>query len=98
VAWGNKHFPPEGQTTVVVDAETGEQADPVLVDSRSGRVLRGPEFKVATVPTAGTKIQRPIRAQTPTRLPAPTRERATATNSGPPNARRPKHTKVRTSS
>jgi DNA-binding HxlR family transcriptional regulator len=53
VAWGNKHFPPEGETVVVVDAETGEHADPVLVDSRSGRVLRGPEFKVATVPAAG---------------------------------------------
>src|SRR5580700_4142962 len=58
VAWGNKHFPPEGETVVVVDAETGEQADPVLVDSRSGRVLRGPEFKVATLPVAGAPKQR----------------------------------------
>ena len=49
MAWGNKHFPPDGQTIAVVDAETGEEADPVLVDGRSGRVLRGPEFKVATV-------------------------------------------------
>lgn len=53
VTWGNKHFPPEGETVVVVDAATGEQADPVLVDSRSGRVLRGPEFTVATVPVGG---------------------------------------------
>jgi len=98
VAWGNKHFPPEGQTIVVVDAETGEQADPVLVDSRSGRVLRGPEFKVATVPTAGARIQHSTRAQTPARPPTPTRERATATNSDAPNARRAKPTKVRTSS
>src|ERR1700733_1397021 len=58
VAWGNKHFPPEGETVVVVDAETGEQADPVLVDSRSGRVLRGPEFTVANVPAAGGRKQR----------------------------------------
>jgi DNA-binding HxlR family transcriptional regulator len=57
VSWGNKHFPPEGETVVVVDAETGEQADPVLVDSRSGRVLRGPEFKVVRVPTAGVRKQ-----------------------------------------
>jgi DNA-binding HxlR family transcriptional regulator len=53
MAWGNKHFPPEGETVVVVDATTGEQADPVLVDSRSGRVLRGPEFTVATVSAVG---------------------------------------------
>jgi DNA-binding HxlR family transcriptional regulator len=98
VAWGNKHFPPEGQAFVVVDAETGEQVDPVLVDSRSGRVLRGPEFKVATVPTAGTRVQRSIRAQAPARLPTPTREAAAAINNGPPNARRAKHTKVGTSS
>jgi DNA-binding HxlR family transcriptional regulator len=58
MAWGNKHFPPEGQIVAVVDAETGEQADPVLIDSRSGRVLRGPEFTVATVPTAGASKQR----------------------------------------
>jgi DNA-binding HxlR family transcriptional regulator len=58
MSWGNKHFPPEGETVVVVDAETGEQADPILVDSRSGRVLRGPEFTVATVPAAGSRNQR----------------------------------------
>jgi DNA-binding HxlR family transcriptional regulator len=58
VAWGNKHFAPEGETVAVVDAKTGEQADPVLVDSRSGRVLRGPEFTVATVPSGAGRKQR----------------------------------------
>jgi DNA-binding HxlR family transcriptional regulator len=58
MAWGNKHFPPEGETVAVVDAATGEQADPVLVDSRSGRVLRGPEFTVATVSATGGGKQR----------------------------------------
>lgn len=55
VSWGNKHFPPEGESVVVVDAQTGEEVDPVMVDSRSGRVLRGPEFKVVKVsmPRAG---------------------------------------------
>jgi DNA-binding HxlR family transcriptional regulator len=52
VAWGNKHFPPEGETVAVVDAETGEEADPVLVDGRTGRVLRAPEFKVINVPVS----------------------------------------------
>ena len=82
VAWGNKHFPPEGETVVVVDAETGEQADPVLVDSRSGRVLRGPEFKVATVQVAGvnapvkraTSVGRQSPTPAVTRTPAPTSE------------------------
>jgi DNA-binding HxlR family transcriptional regulator len=51
IAWGNKHFPPEGETVVVVDAETGQEVDPVMIDSHSGRALRGPNFKVMSVPT-----------------------------------------------
>src|SRR5579859_5410900 len=47
--WGNKHFPPEDETVVVVDAATGEEVDPVIIDGRSGRVLRGPEFKTKKV-------------------------------------------------
>ena len=55
IAWGNKHSPPEEETVVVVDSETGEEVDPVLIDSRTGRVLRGPEFKVvnARMPRTG---------------------------------------------
>ena len=56
VAWGNKHFQPEGETMIVVDAETGEPADPVLIDARSGRVLRGPDFKIATVPASDKRV------------------------------------------
>jgi DNA-binding HxlR family transcriptional regulator len=51
IAWGNKHFPPEGETVVVVDAETGAEVAPVMIDSHSGRVLRSPSFKVMSVPT-----------------------------------------------
>ena len=32
LAWGNKHFAPEGPSVVIVDAETGALADPVLID------------------------------------------------------------------
>jgi DNA-binding HxlR family transcriptional regulator len=45
LAWGNKHFAPEGPSVVVVDSETGEVADPVLVDRHSGRPLVEPEFR-----------------------------------------------------
>ena len=58
VAWGNKHFQPEGETMIVVDAETGEPADPVLIDARSGRVLQGPDFKIATVPASAKRVLR----------------------------------------
>src|SRR5579875_3695827 len=32
LAWGNKHFAPEGPSVVLVDAETGRLADPQLID------------------------------------------------------------------
>src|SRR5882672_12775129 len=37
LAWGNKHLAPEGKSVIVVDSETGVEADPVLVDRLSGR-------------------------------------------------------------
>jgi DNA-binding HxlR family transcriptional regulator len=58
VAWGNKHFAPEGETIVVVDAATGERADPVVVDGRSGRPLRAPEFAVVPGPGADERVRR----------------------------------------
>jgi len=58
VAWGNKHFAPEGESMLVVDAVTGERAEPLLVDSRSGRPLRAPEFKIVAGPAADEKTRR----------------------------------------
>ena len=52
VAWGNKHFAPDGESIVVVDTATGERAEPVVVDGRSGRPLRAPEFAVVPGPAA----------------------------------------------
>ena len=45
LAWGNRHFAPEGASVVVVDTETGEIADPVLVDRRTGKVMAEPAFR-----------------------------------------------------
>ncbi len=53
LAWGNKHFAPEGPSVVVVDARTGAVADPLLVDRISGRPLTEPEFRSAPGPAAG---------------------------------------------
>jgi DNA-binding HxlR family transcriptional regulator len=45
IAWGNRHFAPEGPSVVVVDTKTGETADPVLVDRRTGKVMAEPAFR-----------------------------------------------------
>jgi DNA-binding HxlR family transcriptional regulator len=49
LAWGNRHFAPDGPSVVVVDTDTGEQADPVLVDRRTGKVMVEPKFRSVSV-------------------------------------------------
>ena len=58
VAWGNKHFAPEGASVVVVDSKTGAEADPVLVDRISGRPLVPPDFRSAPGPAADARTRR----------------------------------------
>jgi DNA-binding HxlR family transcriptional regulator len=57
VAWGNKHFAPEGESVILVDALTGERAEPVLVDKRTGRALRPPEFTITAGPAADERTR-----------------------------------------
>jgi DNA-binding HxlR family transcriptional regulator len=52
LAWGNRHFTPEGPSIVIADAKTGAVADPVLVDRNSGRPLVGPDYVLAPGPAA----------------------------------------------
>src|SRR5229473_5234516 len=35
LAWGNRHFAPEGPSVIMVDAVTGATAEPVMVDRRN---------------------------------------------------------------
>ncbi len=55
LAWGNKHFAPEGASVVIVDTATGAIADPTLVDGASGRVLAPPSFRSAPGPAADAR-------------------------------------------
>ncbi|HLY54930.1 MAG TPA: helix-turn-helix domain-containing protein [Stellaceae bacterium] len=57
LAWGNRHFAPEGASVVVVDRETGAQADPVLVDRHTGRRLDA-EFTTAAGPAADERTRK----------------------------------------
>jgi DNA-binding HxlR family transcriptional regulator len=67
LAWGNKHFAPEGASVVVVDSKTGVEADPVLVDGKSGRPLATPAFRSAAGPAAdaSTRRRHPLVAEQP---------------------------------
>jgi DNA-binding HxlR family transcriptional regulator len=58
IAWGNKHFAPEGPSLLIVDAKTGEHADPIVVDRATGRPLMSPDFALAPGPAANTRLRR----------------------------------------
>src|SRR5271165_3318331 len=60
LAWGNKHFAPEGASVLLADRETGEIADPVLVDRVSGRPVTEPRFTLVPGPAAGEQVRRRI--------------------------------------
>ena len=58
LAWGNRNHAPEGESVVIVNRETGEQAEPVMVDRVSGRPLSDSVFAHAAGPAAGERIRR----------------------------------------
>ena len=58
LAWGNKHFAPEGASVLLVDQKTRRAADPVLVDRRSGRPLSERDFVFAAGPAASKRTRR----------------------------------------
>ncbi|MFT3731622.1 MAG: helix-turn-helix domain-containing protein [Hyphomicrobium sp.] len=53
LAWGNKHFFPEGPSVALVDTKTGLHADPIVIDRISGRPILGLDFK--SVPLKGKR-------------------------------------------
>jgi DNA-binding HxlR family transcriptional regulator len=57
LAWGNKHLAPEGPSVVIVDAQNGALADPVLTDRISGRPLSPPAFRTAAGPAADQRTR-----------------------------------------
>ncbi len=58
LAFGNRHFSPGERNVVIVDSQTGVEADPVLIDGRSGRPLSDPRFRWAAGPAADAVVQR----------------------------------------
>jgi DNA-binding HxlR family transcriptional regulator len=43
--WGNRHFAEDGRRVVIRDRITGEVAEPLMIDRRSGRPLTDPAFE-----------------------------------------------------
>jgi DNA-binding HxlR family transcriptional regulator len=52
LAWGNRHFAPEGASVQLIDKATGAVADPVLVDRVTGRPITLTDHAMAAGPAA----------------------------------------------
>jgi DNA-binding HxlR family transcriptional regulator len=58
LAFGNKHFAPEGPAVQIVDSKTGAVADPILVDRATGRPLTAATHRSAAGPAADEAVRR----------------------------------------
>jgi len=76
LGWGNRHFTPEGASVLLVDAQSGVEADPVLVDRRTGRPIDEPDYTFVPGPAASERVQ--------TRFASAGRQRAAKRQSRPP--------------
>jgi DNA-binding HxlR family transcriptional regulator len=58
LAWGNRNFAPEGASVILVNAETGQPADPVLVDRATGDVMESRGYRSAPGPAADERTRK----------------------------------------
>lgn len=61
-AWGNARLDPAERSMILVDAATGQEADPVLVDRGTGRRVDGDDFVFAAGPAASAPFRDRYRA------------------------------------
>jgi hypothetical protein len=58
LAWGNKHFAPEGPRIIVAETATGRVVEPAVVDAETGKPLRAPEYALFPGPLASESLVR----------------------------------------
>jgi DNA-binding HxlR family transcriptional regulator len=58
LAWGNKHFAPEGVSVQLIDRKTGAPVEPILVDRDTGRPIADPDYVLAAGPAAPERTRR----------------------------------------
>ena len=72
MAFGNKHFAPEGASVQFVNAKTGAAVDPILVDPATRRPIQEPGYAFVPGPAATEGVRRRYESiGRPARSPAP---------------------------
>jgi len=57
LAWGNKHFAPEGPSVVLINRKTRAAVDPILADPATGRPVDEPDYTLAPGPAASARTR-----------------------------------------
>jgi DNA-binding HxlR family transcriptional regulator len=55
LAWGNRHFAPEGASVLLINRKTGKAVDPILADPITGRPIEEPNYTLTPGPAAGPR-------------------------------------------
>ena len=58
LAWGNRHFAPEGASVQLINTETGAAVDPILVDPATGQPIKAPDYAFVAGPAAPERTRR----------------------------------------
>lgn len=58
LAWGNRHYAPEGKSVVLIDEETGREVEPVLIDPVTGRSVTEYPYRTVAGPAADERTRR----------------------------------------
>jgi DNA-binding HxlR family transcriptional regulator len=56
--FGNRHFADEGVASLLVDARTGQPAEPVVTDGRTGRKIDDAGYRFAAGPAADENVRK----------------------------------------
>jgi DNA-binding HxlR family transcriptional regulator len=57
LAWGNKHFAPEGESVQLTDLRTGNRVEPVLADKATGKLIDQDHYAVMAGPAANERTR-----------------------------------------
>src|SRR6266852_1309730 len=64
LAWGNRHFAPEGASVMLINRETGAAVDPILADPATGRPVAEPYYALVPGPAANDRVLEKYQAVT----------------------------------
>ena len=57
MAFGNKHFAPEGAMVEVINTKTGKPADVGVFDSATGKPIAAPDYRMVPGPAANARVK-----------------------------------------